>query len=141
MPADLTKEPWVRLAALAPPGVTEEAQQQAADRHALNADLNGALADLWEEAANAIDVTPPAPVPPTPGAIKSVSQDGISVTYADTPMVDTHSARVSQAAAYMAKARYYRSRKKVKSVKKDGRFDDPYERYRDDEDRIIPVIP
>ncbi len=119
MAVDLTVVPWDRLRKLSPPGSTEDELQTAAQRHALRADLYAALADLWEEAANCIDLGPdPQPEidPDAPQKVKSVTQDGISVTYADDPTVGgTRSARVSQHSLYMRKARLFRGRAKPSS--------------------------
>src|SRR5688572_15309777 len=94
MAVDLTTVPWDRLAKLAPPGTPGTDIQAAADRYSLTTDLYAAAADLWEEAANAINLQ----VDETPSGgdrpIKSVTQDGISVTYADSPIGDTQATRI-----------------------------------------------
>ncbi len=145
MAVDMTLVPWSRLAKLAPPGTNGEELQAAADRYALTGDLYAACADLWEEAAMAIDTTPDD-VPTTPTedrAVKSVSQDGISITYADEALIgDNMSSRLASQAAFMAKARYFRSRAKA-STPLMHRTD--YEPFRGrgvhevDPDLIIPV--
>lgn len=116
MTVDLTIGPWDRLAKLSPPGAKLDDLQAAADRHALKADLFAALADLWEEAAICIDLGPdPQPEidPDAERVVKKVSQDGITVEYADDPVVGgTRSARVSQHSQYMRKARLFRARSK-----------------------------
>lgn len=117
MAIDLTLVPWNRLAKLAPPHTALDDLQDAADRWALTADLNAALADLWEEAANCIDLGPdPAPVASDERVVKRVSQDGITVEYADDPTIGgTRSARISQHSQFMRKARYFRQKAKPSS--------------------------
>lgn len=119
MGVDLTMVPWNRLSKLAPPGTKLDELQDAADRHSLNTDLNAALADLWEEAANCIDLGPdpqPEVDPTAPKAVKKVSQDGITVEYADDPTIGgTRSARISQHSQYMRKARFFRQKAKPSS--------------------------
>lgn len=116
MAADLTVVPWDRLAKLAPPATTGADLQTAADRYALTADVYRAAADLWEDAAMQIDLEPDAnPEPGAAGTVKSVAQDGINVTYADTPVTNTQAARISQYGRYMSTARSLRARSKVKA--------------------------
>lgn len=81
MAADLSVEPFKRLASLAPQGTDEPTLQAAADRYANTQDLYAAAADLWEEAALVIDITDTYDAAQDP-QITSVSQDGISVGYA-----------------------------------------------------------
>lgn len=118
MAVDMTLEPWTRLAKLAPPGTNTGDLQTAADRYALTADLFAACADLWEEAAMMIDVSPDETTvtPTAERPIASVTQDGISVTYADEPLVgNSMSSRIAKQAQYMSKARYFRSKAKAKT--------------------------
>ena len=114
MSVDMTIDPWTRLIKLAPPGTNTEDLQTAANRYALTADVYGAAADLWEEAALLIDTTPDSgTVDAGDRLIQSVSQDGISVTYADEGLVaNSMSSRIAQQAQFMAKSRYFRKRAK-----------------------------
>lgn len=146
MSADMTIEPWTRLAKLAPPGTDGNELQTAADRYALTADLYAAVADLWEEAAMTIDLTPDATPTGTDGQVLAVAQDGLSVTYkASNTDGNTQNARSAQYASYMSRARFYRTKTKVKTALLDGRVPldifDP-EQLTDyyDPDHIIPVI-
>src|SRR5689334_3287250 len=114
MSADMTLEPWKRLTKLAPPNTTTDDLQSAADRYSLTADLYAAAADLWEEAAMAVDtVTVDPSAEPT---VQSVSQDGISVTYASDSLAGSGlSARVASQAQMLARARFFRSKAKAKT--------------------------
>lgn len=116
MGVDLTTVPWVRLSRLAPPATPVEDLQAAADRWALRADVYNAAADLWEEAALAIDTTPTEVVvegtTPT-GAISSVSQDGISVTYANDALAGNGlTARIAQRGQMLSTVRRLRAKGK-----------------------------
>lgn len=98
---DLTLVPWNRLAKLAPPGTTALDLQAAADRWSLKADVYNAAADLWEEKALTIEMAPDATPSGggSPGVVKSVSQDGVSVTYASDGLTgNNQSTRISQLA-------------------------------------------
>lgn len=139
MAVDLTTVPWNRLAKLAPPGTNAQDLQDAADRWALTADVYNAAADLWEEAAYAIDVTT-SDVNTATQAVKSVSQDGISVTYADDALAGNGlSARVGSRAQMLATAKQLRMRGKPKSVLM---HDDTYDAWtgRDTNDDIETII-
>lgn len=101
MPADLAAEPFKRLATLAPPGTGEPALQSAADRYANTSDLYAAAADLWEEAALAIDTSPPpSPIVDGVAPVASVSQDGITVTYSRGVIDYSQDQRLKYAGAY-----------------------------------------
>lgn len=138
MSVDLTVTPWDRLVKIAPPGTTGQSLQSAADRYATTTDVMAAAADLWEEAALAIDVTPPVV---TQASVKSVTQDGVSVTYADTPVTESHASRVAQQNQYMIRSRYFRVRRKAQTALFDGRVRDAFLAPEDDCETIIPVIP
>lgn len=138
MAVDMAVAPWPRLVALSPPGTTDAQRQEAADRYAIKADVFAAAADLWEDAANGIDLTPPT-APATP-AVSSVSQDGISVSYAVGVIDYDHSQRIAQHAQYIQKAQYYRSRSKPTSLRKDGRVVDAFEPPEDEDESVIEVI-
>lgn len=152
MAADLSLEPWSRLAKLAPPGTDPNDLQAAADRYALTADLYAAVADLWEEKAMSIDVSPDATPSGTSGQVLSVSQDGLSVTYkASNVEGDTQNARGAQYSYYMKRAQQFRAKAKVKTPLLDGRKrvdqDTPWDFFDPeqnpgyfDPDHIIPVI-
>lgn len=116
MAVDLTLVPWNRLAKLAPPGTNPEDLQAAADRWSLRADVYNAAADLWEEAALLIDVTATTSEPGSQ-AVQSVSQDGISVQYANDALAGNGlSARIGSRAQMEATARRLRMRGKPQSV-------------------------
>ncbi len=145
MAVDMTLVPWSRLAKLAPPGTNGEELQAAADRYALTGDLYAACADLWEEKAMAVD-TSPDEIPATPTedrTVKSVTQDGISITYADEALIGNNmSSRLASQAAFMAKARYFRSRAKASTPLMHDVDYEPYlgrGRMERDPDLIIPV--
>jgi hypothetical protein len=117
MAADMTLEPWTRLARLAPPGTIGADLQSAADRWALTADVYAAAADLWEEAAMAVDTTPDEDAQAVTANVQSVSQDGISITYASDGLIgNSMSSRIASQAQMLAKAKFFRSRAKAKSV-------------------------
>lgn len=109
MAADLTGEPWVRLVKLAPPATEAADLQAAADRWNPTLDLYAAAADLWEEKAMSIDMTSPT-IDDDNRAVKSVSQDGITVTYENAS--SAHSAKLGERTAYMNQARQLRRRAK-----------------------------
>lgn len=114
MAVDLTMVPWNRLVKLAPPGTKQDELQEAADRWALRADVYSAAADLWEELALTVDVSNDCTTSNsgTP-AVASVSQDGISVTYASDPLAGNGlSARVASRGQMLATARRLRLRAK-----------------------------
>lgn len=150
MTIDLSLSPWDRLASLAPPGSSTEDLQTAATRYAIKPDLYAALADLWEDAANSVDVSPdPDPVVDASGKqISKVSQDGITVEYTDvTGTLNTRLARQSQ---YLTKARTYRRQARPGSPLIRQERDVPWVPYRtlldlwpddeDDDDFEIPVF-
>lgn len=146
MAVDISISPWNRLVRLAPPGTNTVDLQAAADRYALTADVYAAAADLWEEAAMMIDITPDDTTEPLPldkREIRSISQDGISVTYAGDGMIGNgFSANVSSASQMMKRARYFRSKAKGKSVLVHDAEYDPWKnrgRTELDPDIIIPV--
>ncbi len=113
MAVDLAISPWNRLAKLAPPDTTTPDLQAAADRYGLRADLYAAAADLWEDAAGAIDLTPDDPPDPSTATVSKVSQDGISVEYAHDALAGNgYSVRVARHAQYLAMARRWRKRAK-----------------------------
>jgi hypothetical protein len=146
MAADLTIEPWTRLAKLAPPGSDPNELQSAADRYALTADLYAAVADLWEEKAMKIDLSPDSIDASSSGPIASVTQDGISVSYQASKIEgNTQNARSAQYANMMSRARQFRAKAKPKSVLLDGRapldiYDPTQTTDYYDPDHIIPVI-
>lgn len=116
MAVDLTLVPWNRLAKLAPPGTKIDDLQAAADRHSTKTDLYAAAADLWEEAALAIDIACTVDSDSATPAVSSVSQDGISVTYATDPLAGNgNSALVGRRAQMMATSRRLRARAKPSS--------------------------
>src|SRR5687768_11589668 len=116
MAVDLTVTPWDRLVKLAPIGTSKADLQAAADRWQANEDIFAAAADLWEEKAMSIYLQPDPPPTHSEGrVIKSVSQDGISVTYEDTQTSRSHGARISQHSQCMRKARHFRGMSKPKS--------------------------
>lgn len=117
MSVDLTMVPWNRLKKLAPPNTSLEDLQEAADRWALRADMYAAAADLWEDAAMAVDITNDcAPDNTKTGNVQSVSQDGISVTYSTDPLAGNGlSARVASRSQMLATARRLRAKAKPSS--------------------------
>lgn len=120
MPVDLAIEPWPRLARLAPPGTTSELLQEAADRWGVTADLYNAAADLWEDKLALIDLTPDPDEVSTPdapsGKVASVSQDGISITYAQSGKTgNSQTARLAQVAQIKSIVRQYRAKGKPHS--------------------------
>lgn len=113
MAVDLTTVPWNRLAKLAPPGTNTPDLQEAADRWALRADIYNAAADLWEEKALGIDTTPEDAPAPGAAAISSISQDGISVTYANDALAGNGlTARIAQRGQCLAMVRRLRAKGK-----------------------------
>ncbi len=144
MSVDLTVVPWNRLKRLAPPGAKEDELQEAADRYGLRADVYAAAADLWEEAALAVDVSPDCSTTDSESgpAVASVSQDGISVTYATDPLAGNGmSARVSARGQMLATARRLRAKSKPKSpLVHDPDYNAWTGKFDDDECQIIPVI-
>jgi hypothetical protein len=115
MAIDLTLVPWDRLAKLAPPGTEESDLQAAATRHSTRTDVYAAAADLWEEAALAIDLKPDTEAH-GPIRTNKISQDGITVEYASDPLNgDSQSTRHAQFAQYMSNARRLRKRSKPSS--------------------------
>jgi hypothetical protein len=139
MSADMTLEPWNRLVKIAPPGTLSGDLQAAADRWALTADLYAAAADLWEDKAMTVDTNPDEDA--SAQAVQSVSQDGISVTYASDALVGNNmSSRIASQAQMMAKARYFRSRAKGKSVYvHDADYNPWLNNRRNTDEIIIPV--
>lgn len=151
MSVDLTMVPWNRLAKLAPPGTIEVDLQAAADRWSLNTDIYNAAADLWEDAAlMAALIIDLAPDPSSDadagtGKISSITQDGISVTYASDALAgDNQSSRSAQYGAMMATVRRLRARGKPTSpLVHDPKYN-PWlntERPQCDPEIIIPVLP
>ena len=140
MAVDLSLVPWDRLAKLAPPSTNEVQLQEAADRWALTADVYNAAADLWEEAALGVDVTTTTVEGETP-AVSSVSQDGISVTYASDPLAGNGlSARVASRGQMLATARRLRARGKPSSpLVHDPDYDAWTGQLSDDSEQIIVV--
>lgn len=119
MVVDISVSPWDRLAKLAPPKTPEQDLLNAAERYALRADIYAAAADLWEDAAMAVDVSPdPDPDPSSnTGVVDSVSQDGISVTYKSSAGIgNVQAARTIQQSKYYARARALRRRSKAETV-------------------------
>lgn len=144
MASDLTTSPWSRLFKLCPIGTPLEDIQEAANRYEATADINASVADLWEEAAQRIDVDATANVVDGSGVagIQSVSQDGVTVQYARGVIDYSHSQRLAQYTAYMMKAKYFRSRKKIATVAlHSGNDNDVTWLGRDERvnDRIIPI--
>lgn len=146
---DLTLTPWDRLAKLAPPRSTQAELQAAAQRHSTRTDVYAAAADLWEDLAMTIDLSPDCAPDVTPGqptgAISKVSQDGISVEYKDSPLLgNNQSTRIAQHGQMMGKVRALRARSKPASVKVHDPDWDPFTGrapWQDaDPERIIPVI-
>lgn len=123
MAADLTIEPWSRLAKLAPGGTDVEQLQSAANRYEKTQDIYAAASDLWEEAATVLDTSPE--VVEGTGTVQSVSQDGVSVTYASR--ADNQTQRMMQVAAYRRVARDFRQRAQPYTVPLGG--DDMLDRY------------
>ncbi len=124
MAADLTIEPWSRLAKIAPAGTASEDLQSAANRYEKSEDIYAAAADLWEEAATQLDLSPSELIEGT-GSIQSVSQDGVSVTYAARG--DAQTQRSLQASAYRSMARNFRQKAQPYSVPLGGK--DMLDRY------------
>lgn len=142
--SDLTTEPWTRIFKLIPVGTPVEDVQAAADRYNGTSDLNAAAADLWEEAAQRIDLdaTPGVVSGTNQDKIQSISQDGITVQYARNAVDYSHSQRLAQYTAYMAKVKYFRSRKKVATIALHKSEDDQNVWLGRDHfltDRIIPI--
>jgi hypothetical protein len=142
--ADLTVEPFKRLAALAPQGTGAPDLQAAADRYANTQDLYSAAADLWEEAAVAIDTAPPpSQIVNGQAPVSSVSQDGITVTYSRGVIDYAQDQRLKQVGAYRRVAADFRRKSKPSTPLVIGadaidRFEqDPYDF--DPENGIIEV--
>lgn len=115
MAVDMSIEPWPRLANLAPPNTTTPQLQTAANRYALRADVYAAAADLWEEAAMLIDLSPDTSTGSgsTDRVVNKVSQDGITVEYASDGLIGNNmSSRVAQHGQYMTMVRRLRARSK-----------------------------
>lgn len=142
MAADMTVEPWVRLAKLAPPGTDPNELQAAADRYALTADMYAACADLWEEKAMTVDMSPPIIADEPTLTAETIAQDGITVqrSYAVGVIDYSQTQRLAMHSAYMQKAKYFRSKSKPRTALMDGRRDDIYDYDVCDDDVIIPVI-
>lgn len=140
MAADLTLDPWVRLAKLAPAGTSGEELQSAANRYEKSGDIYAAAADLWEEAATQMDLSPSEVIEGT-GSIQSVSQDGVSVTYAARG--DAQTQRALQASAYRRIARDFRQKAQPYTVPLGGKdmidryVENPYGPFYDPENGII----
>lgn len=132
MAADLSVTPWTRLARLAPQGTTNEALQEAADRHSLRADFFAAVADLWEDYAYSIDTAPDY----DSGAdqVQSVSQDGISVTYRASQGL-----AVSRRDAALQTAERFRRKSKARSVSVYAEDDDPWAPYNRYDESASPL--
>lgn len=142
MAVDLTTVPWNRLAKLAPPGTNLDELQEAADRWSLRADVYSAAADLWEELALTVDISNEctSDSASTP-AVASVSQDGISVTYASDPLAGNGlSARVASRGQMLATARRLRLKAKpIAPLMHDEDYDAWTGHTRDECETIIVV--
>ena len=140
MAVDLTVVPWNRLAKLAPPGTNVDDLQQAADNHSTRTDVYAAAADLWEDLALSVDITNGDMGTDTP-VVSSVSQDGISVTYANDPLAGNGlSARVASRGQMLATARRLRLKSKPSApLMHDTDYDAWTGHYRDDCESIIVV--
>jgi len=115
MSVDLTGVPWSRLSKLAPPDTTGTDLQEAADRWALRADVYAAAADLWEDKAMLVDMAPDVDGTVGDGTqkVSRVSQDGITVEYADDALAgNNQSTRIAQLGQINARVRYLRSKSK-----------------------------
>lgn len=143
MAVDLTTVPWNRLAMLAPVGTSSDALQAAATRWALTADVYAAAADLWEELLFTIDISPDPTPAPADRKVQSVSQDGISVTYADESLTgNNQSTRIAQAAQIRQRVRQLRARSKPSSPLVHNTKYNPWTgEYEGNTDVVIPVIP
>ncbi len=131
MAADLNVEPWSRLAKLCPPESDTPDLQAAADRYQTSGDFNAALADLWDEAANTLDVTSVS----TTTEVQSISQDGVSVSYA-APTSDTY----KQRSAYQRIALQFRKRSQVQTPLRIGPdAEDVYDPECEDPEIIIEI--
>lgn len=149
MSADLSLEPWPRLTRLAPPGTPTSELQIAADRWAVTADVYGAAADLWEEKLLSIDLGPddnPSFDPADPlasGRVSSMSQDGLSVSFAQsTQDGNTQNARRSQAIQIRAIVRGLRAKQKPYSPVAHSKDYNPWKNTpmpQDDAENIIVV--
>lgn len=146
MAADLSTEPFKRLGKLAPPNTGEPALQEAADRYANTSDLYSAAADLWEEAALALDVSPPeSPIVNGQAPVSSVSQDGITVTYSRGVIDYSQDQRLKQVGAYRRIAHEFRRKSKPATPLIIGtdavdRYErDPYDSELDPENGIIEI--
>ena len=127
---DLTIEPWLRLTNLAPPGTAEPDLQVAANRYMLTVDVYAAAADLWEDAAYAIDTSPPND---GDRLAMSVTQGDIQVLYgADS--LDTQATRLSRQASYLNRARKLRVQSKAYDVEMHETEDNPYIDWYDQDD-------
>ncbi len=135
MATDLGIPPWDRLARLAPPETSEADLQAAAERWAVTADLYAAAGDLWEEFALSIDTSPDTVDPDAPKTVQSVSQDGVSVTYATDALAgNNQSTRIAQYQQAMNKVRLLRSRSKPHSPLMHDRRYNPWTGQRPDEE-------
>ncbi len=149
MPVDMSISPWTRLAKLAPPGTPIDELQEAADRWAINADVYGAAADLWEELLISIDLSPdPDPEfdpaePLAGGRVSSVTQDGISVNFAVSNQGgNTQNSRRSQAIQVRSIIRSLRAKMKPNSPLVHNREYNPWTNTpmpQDDAETIIVV--
>lgn len=141
MAADLGAAPWDRLVKLCPPETTEPDRQAAADRYQTSGDLYAALADLWDEAALTISVEPPPADDPLNPVVSSVSQDGVTVTYANRGAINySQDQRIKQRGAYQRIAQQFRKRTQPSTpliIGPDN--DDVFERDTEDEDGIIEI--
>lgn len=144
MAIDFTLEPWKRLPKLAPPGTSTEDLTAAAERWSTTTDMYAACADLWEEAAMKIDIMPDVideQIPLDNREIRSISQDGISITYASDNLIrDGWTARAATSAKMMDRARYFRKKAKAKSVTVHDPEYNPWKNSgRECDEIIIPV--
>lgn len=149
MAVDLSQEPWPRLSKLAPPETPTSEQQIAADRWALTADVYNAAADLWEDKLMGINLGPdenPTFDPNNPlasGRVSSISQDGISVAFAQsTQDGNTQNARRSQAIQIRAIIRGLRAKGKPHSPLVHSREYNPWTNTpmpQDDDETIVIV--
>lgn len=144
MAADLGAAPWNRLSKLCPPETDQLAMQEAADRYVSTGDLYMALADLWDEAAVKVSLLPPDAPDPLNWPVSSVSQDGVTVTYANRGAIDySQDQRLKQEGAYRRIANGFRKRSQVQTpliigADESDRYDeDPNEE--DDENGIIEI--
>lgn len=118
MAIDFNSAPWDRLAKLAPPLTSGGDLEAAASRYETSSDVYAAAADLWEDKAMTINIEPDAAqVPGDPAVVSSITQDGLSVTYAQSTTANNQTTRLAQRAAALEMVQRLRKRSQVKSVK------------------------